>query len=65
MPVKDEYTRAECYELIWNRPLTHLAKEWDLPYHTLKDICEKYDIPKPDSGYWSKINFGNTPPTTP
>ena len=45
--------------------MTHLAKEWDLPYQALKKLCQKFDIPKPDSGYWSKVSFGKNPPITP
>ena len=65
MPIKEEYTRAEFHELIWSQPLTHLAIEWELPYQTLKELCEKLNIPKPDSGYWSKITFGKNPAITP
>lgn len=65
MKYKTEYTAQEFHQMIWERPLTHLAKEWDLPYHTLKQLCEKLNIPKPDSGYWSKVSFGKNPPITP
>lgn len=58
---KTKYSRLEFYELIWKKPIIHLAKEWGIPYHMLKSICERMHIPRPNSSYWSKINFGKNP----
>lgn len=51
-------TRQELYEKIWSKPMTILAKEFNLSDNGLRKICKKHDIPTPLMGYWQKIQNG-------
>jgi SepF-like predicted cell division protein (DUF552 family) len=51
-------TRQELYEKIWSKPMTILAKEFNLSDSGLRKICKKNDIPTPLMGHWQKIQFG-------
>jgi hypothetical protein len=42
-----EKSRNELYELVWAKPMTHLAKELGLSDVGLRKICVKYGIPLP------------------
>lgn len=51
-------TRQDIYELVWKKPLTHLAEEFGLSDQRLARLCEREDIPRPPPGYWSKLAVG-------
>jgi len=55
---KYKYSRQELYEILWKKPTTHLAKELGIKAHHIRKICKHYLIPLPNSGYWSKLQFG-------
>ena len=57
-----EKSRIELYELVWAKPMTHLAKELGLSDVGLRKICVKFGIPLPLRGYWSRIQFGKQDP---
>ena len=57
-----EKSRVELYELVWSKPMTHLAKELGLSDVGLRKICVKYGIPLPLRGYWSRLQFGKQDP---
>ena len=57
-----EKSRIELYELVWSKPMTHLAKELGLSDVGLRKICVKYGIPLPLRGYWSRLQFGKQDP---
>lgn len=52
------FTRAEFYELVWSKPMTHLAKEFGLSDVALHKVCRKHDIPNPPLGWWAKKAAG-------
>ncbi|MFC4593687.1 hypothetical protein [Sphingobium tyrosinilyticum] len=52
------FTRQEFYDLVWSKPLTHLAKEFVLSDVALHKICKKHDIPHPPLGWWAKKAAG-------
>lgn len=41
-------------KLIWEKPTTHIAKEYGVSDNTVGNWCKKYNIAKPPRGYWSK-----------
>ena len=51
-------TRQELYDLVWQTPMTKLAKTYGLSDVGLRKICVKYDIPTPPLGYWAKRTHG-------
>jgi hypothetical protein len=57
-----EKSRIELYELVWAKPMKHLAKELGLSDVGLRKICVKYGIPLPQRGYWSRLQFGKQDP---
>lgn len=50
--------RARLYELVWSRPMSHLAKEFGVPSQKLKALCDKAEIPTPATGHWQRIAAG-------
>jgi hypothetical protein len=59
------YTREEFYELVWSKPLTHLAKDFRLSDVALHKICRKHSIPNPPLGWWAKHAAGHKVKRTP
>lgn len=59
------FTRAEFYDLVWSKPMTHLAKEFALSDVALHKICKKHDIPNPPLGWWTKKAAGKAVKQTP
>lgn len=51
------FTRQELYDLVWSKPVTHIAKEYGFSDNGIRKICKKYNIPLPKTGYWSKLKF--------
>lgn len=52
------FTRREFYDLIWSKPMTHLAKELGVSDVALHKICRKHGIPNPPLGWWAKKAAG-------
>lgn len=46
--------RNELYDLIWEMPIAQIAKEKDIAYSQIVHACETYDIPRPETSYWSR-----------
>jgi len=51
-------TRKELYDLVWSRPVTHIAREFGMSDVAIKKHCKKHNIPTPPVGYWTKIAHG-------
>ncbi|NCO62439.1 MAG: hypothetical protein COW66_13200 [Flavobacteriaceae bacterium CG18_big_fil_WC_8_21_14_2_50_34_36] len=49
------FTRQELYKLVWEKPLTHIAKELGYSDNDIRKVCIKHNIPLPKAGYWSKL----------
>ena len=60
-----QFTREEFYDLVWSKPMTHLAKEFALSDVALHKICKKHDIPNPPLGWWAKKAAGKAVKQTP
>ena len=52
------FTREEFHELVWSKPMTHLAKEFAISDVALHKICRKHGIPNPPLGWWAKKAAG-------
>jgi len=59
------FTRQEFYDLVWSKPMTHLAKEFALSDVALHKICKKHDLPNPPLGWWAKKAAGKAVKQTP
>ena len=51
-------TRRELYDLVWARPMMHVAAQFGVTGTGLAKICERYAIPTPPRGYWAKLQHG-------
>lgn len=52
-------TRKELYDLVCSKPMTTLAKEFNLSDNGLRKICKQNNIPLPKIGHWAKIQYGH------
>jgi hypothetical protein len=59
------FTREQLYELVWSKPMTHLAKEFAISDVALHKICRKHGIPNPPLGWWAKKAAGKKVKQTP
>jgi len=55
---KTQFTRKQLYDLVWSKPLSHLAKDYNISDNGLRKICKKHNIPLPKMGHWQKIQYG-------
>lgn len=55
---KRTFTRQNLYELVWIKPLSVLAKEYQISDNGLRKICKKMQIPLPPMGHWQKVRSG-------
>lgn len=53
-------TRQEMYDLVWSKPMTQLAAEFELSDVGLRKICKAAKVPTPGIGYWAKLANGKT-----
>lgn len=58
-------TRKKLYDLVWSKPLTTLAKEYNYSDNGLRKICKKHNIPTPNAGNWAKLRHGKPSPIKP
>lgn len=62
MPERIEFTREQLYELVWQKPMSHLAQEYSISDVGLAKLCARCDIPTPPRGYWARLEAGQAPP---
>lgn len=53
-----ELSRESLYEKVWSTPITEIAKFYSVRDHEIIKLCDKNNIPRPPSGYWSKFRHG-------
>jgi len=51
-------TREELYRMVWQKPLSRLAREFGISGSGLANICKRLDVPYPPPGYWAKKEAG-------
>ena len=47
-------SREQLYELVWVKPMQHLAKEYGVSDRALAKLCSRRQVPVPPRGYWAK-----------
>ena len=52
------FTREQLYELVWSKPMKHIAKECDVSDRAMAKSCVRKQVPVPPRGYWAKKNSG-------
>lgn len=53
-----KFTRQELYDLVWERPMSQLAKEFDISDVGLRKICRQHNIPTASNRWWAAKTFG-------
>jgi len=51
-------TRQQIYDLVWQQPMIHIAKNLGLSDQGLAKLCKREQIPRPPQGYWNKLAAG-------
>jgi hypothetical protein len=51
-------SRQNLYELVWETPLSVLAKKYIISDNGLRKICVRMNIPLPPMGHWQKVQHG-------
>jgi hypothetical protein len=51
-------TRRDLYDLVWSKPMRDLAAELGISDVGLAKVCDRHRVPKPERGYWNKIQAG-------
>ena len=54
----DRPSKEELEKLIWEKPTTQLAKDFDVSDKAIEKWCKRYGIEKPRRGYWAKLAAG-------
>lgn len=57
--MSQRFTRSELHKLVWSKPTTELAKQFNLSDVAIHKICKKHDVPKPPLGWWAKQAAGH------
>lgn len=58
-------TREELYELVWTKPMTEVAKGFDVSGSYMARVCTVLNVPRPERGYWAKLAVGRAPAREP
>lgn len=57
--------RDELYRLVWSEPMTKIAERFDVSGSYLARVCRLLNVPRPERGYWAKLEVGKAPPQKP
>src|SRR6185369_6251384 len=57
--------REKLYEMVWEKPMTVLAREYGLSDVGLRKICKRMYIPLPPQGYHLRTSKGKKAPLPP
>lgn len=48
-------TRKELYDLVWAKPRTEIAKQFEISAVRLGTLCREMNVPAPPRGYWANL----------
>jgi hypothetical protein len=58
-------SRQVLYDLVWSKPMSDLAKDFNMSDVGLAKRCRAVDVPIPYRGYWARVAAGQGPPKLP
>jgi len=58
-------SREELYELVWSMPMTQASKRFSVSGSYLARVCKGLRVPRPERGYWAKLEVGKAPSRPP
>lgn len=53
--LKFNISKEDLEKLVWEKPTSDIAKEFNVSDKAIEKRCKKYNIQKPPRGYWQKI----------
>jgi hypothetical protein len=56
--IMSRYDRDELYEKVWQKPLNHLSREFNVSDETLATRCRNLHVPMPGPEYWQRKAAG-------
>jgi hypothetical protein len=60
-----QITREALYALVWAKPMLRVAENFGVSSSYLARICSQLQIPRPERGYWAKLEVGKAPQRRP
>lgn len=54
-------SRDELYRLVWSKPMTKVADQFEVSSSYLARICTYLNVPRPGRGYWAKLAVSKAP----
>ena len=54
-------TRRAMYELVWSKPMSKVALDFEISDVALKKIHKRHRVVTPPRGYWAKRAAGGKP----
>jgi hypothetical protein len=54
-------TRQELFDLVWQETLSKVSKRLGIGINRIVKLCEQYAIPRPSSGHWALVSWGEAP----
>jgi len=57
-----QFSRQQLFELVWESPITSVAKTIGVSDVWLAKVCKKSGIPVPPRGYWARRKAGRRVP---
>jgi hypothetical protein len=54
-----ELTREEIYQLVWEQPMSEIAKKYMISDVGFRKVCIRMNIPIPRVGHWAKMRSGH------
>jgi hypothetical protein len=55
-------TREELHNLVWAKPMTEVAKDFQISDRAMAKICARKQVPVPPHGHWAKKSAGKDVP---
>jgi hypothetical protein len=50
-------TRKELFDLVWAKPRTEIAKQFEISAVRLGKVCREMNVPAPPRGYWANLVY--------
>jgi|GEM_PF-1903621 len=60
-----DLTREQLHQLVWTTPATKLAEKLGVSDVAIAKRCQKLGVPRPERGYWAKLEHGKIARKTP
>lgn len=51
-------TREQLYAQVWAEPMTKVATRYGVSSSFMARVCTAMNVPRPEVGYWTKLEFG-------